>query len=86
MIGDGASGSIGGNDIYNNAMAGVVVTGADTAPQIRSNRIRDGHSDGISVRAGAGGLIIENTISRNKGEPILCESGTSPDIVGNIIQ
>jgi parallel beta-helix repeat protein len=86
LVGDGASGTIEDNDVYNTGMEGVVVTGAGTAPLVRSNRIRDGQSNGIVVRDGAGGQIIENTISGNRGEPISCEPGTSPDLVANTIQ
>jgi parallel beta-helix repeat protein len=81
----GAGALIEDNDIHGNAEAGILVQGSGTAPLIRANQIHDGEANGIEVRDRAAGQIIGNTIRRNRGVPILCEPGASPDLVANTI-
>ena len=82
---DGANGTIEDNEIFRNEAGGVMVSGRQTEPTIRGNRIHDNLSHGICVSMGAAGSILDNSVIRNRYKPIMVNPGTSPYLARNVI-
>jgi nitrous oxidase accessory protein NosD len=85
-IGETAAGMIEGNEVFGNTQHGILIRDPGTAPLVRANDIHDGLSCGISVCYGAGGQVIDNKIRGNRGQAIRTEPGTSPQLLGNVVQ
>jgi parallel beta-helix repeat protein len=79
-IGEGASGTIEDNDIYQNRFAGIAIR-ADANPKVRRNRIYNGDREGIYIGDHGRGLIDGNVVRENAVAGIHIERGGSP-IVG----
>ncbi len=87
VVHDAAAPRIEDNEIFGNALPGIVVGGEGTAPLIRKNTIRDGQSGGISVHDAAAGTIEANEIFGNTGTGIMVlGAGTAPLIRKNTIR
>jgi parallel beta-helix repeat protein len=86
----GARGTIEGNEIVGNELAGIMLANEGTDPLVRANRIHDGAENydayGIYVCAGAAGTVEGNVVFDMFGGGIVADGpGTSPVIRGNTV-
>ena len=76
-IGEGASGLIEDNEIFENNFAGIAIR-VDASPKVRRNRIRNGVREGIYVGDHGRGLIDGNIVRENAVAGIHIERGGAP--------
>ena len=82
----GAAGRLIDNEISENALAGIQIEGARTAPGVQGNRIAGNQQNGILVLAGAGGTIASNEIGVNgKAGLEIAGPNTNPLVTDNTL-
>lgn len=75
-------GVIENNDIFRNALTGVLISTA-SFPVLKSNRIFDGGAAGIEITNSAGGVLEENEVFNNRFDGICLATGVEPKLSNN---